>query len=175
MKQACAATAAVMAVLIGTAGSALAGFRAPSSYDFGFLTLAQAEPIEHKQPSIILEPPPGESTVNSADEVEAEEPPRPLPPIARKKPQPPKKVSTPKAPQKAAAKKAPAKKAPAKKPVAQKAPAKKAAVKAPVTPPQQAKDCDYCYGCEALVPTCKRQWVCGKRYTDRLAAGLCRR
>ena len=170
MKQACAATAAVVAVLIVSAGAALAGFQAPSSYDFGLLTLAQAQPVEHKQPSIILEPPPGESTDKSADDAEAAEPPRPLPPIARKKPAPPKKVSAPKAPQKAAAKKAPA-----KKPVAQKAPAKKAVAKAPVSPPQQAKDCDYCYGCEALVPTCKRQWVCGKRYTERLAAGLCRR
>lgn len=175
MKQAHAATAALVAILLGLLGFASPGSQVPSLTYSGFVTLAQAESVDRSHPAIILEPPPGESPAESADEVEAKEPPRPLPPIARKKPQPPKKVSAPKAPQKAAVKKAPAKKAPAKKPVAQKAPAKKAAAKAPVTPPQQAKDCDYCYGCEALVPTCKRQWVCGKRYTDRLAAGLCRR
>lgn len=159
MKQACAAaSAAVVAILIGLLA------------DCGFVALAQAESVDRTHPAVILGPPPGESNAESADEVEAQEPPRPLPPIARKKPQPPKKVSAPKPPQKTAAKKAPA-----KKPAAQKAPAKKAAAKAPVTSPQQAKDCDYCYGCEALVATCKRQWVCGKKYTDRLAAGLCRR
>jgi outer membrane biosynthesis protein TonB len=181
MKQACAATAAVVAILLGLIGFASPSFEVASLTYSSFVTLAQAESVDRTRPAIILGPPPGESTAESADEAEAEGPPRPLPPIARKKPQPPKKVSAPKAPQKKAAtkkapaKKAAAKKAPAKKPAAQKAPAKKAVAKAPVSPPQQAKDCDYCYGCEALVPTCKRQWVCGKRYTERLAAGLCRR
>ena len=159
MKQACAAAgAAVVAVLIGLLA------------DSGFVAVAQAEAVDRTHPAIILGPPPGESAAESPDDAEAEAP-RPLPPIARKKPQPPKTVSAPKAPQK----KATAKKAPAKKPAAQKAPAKKAAAKAPVSSPQQAKDCDYCYGCEALVPTCRRQWVCGTKYTERLAAGLCRR
>lgn len=120
--------------------------------------LAQSVPGARSEPAIILGPPPAANEPDAAEE-EAERDP---PPIARKKPQPPKRVSAPKRPRKAApAKKAPQRKAPARA--------------ATTAPPQQAKECDYCYGCEAAVHACRRQWVCGKRYADRLAAGLCRR
>jgi hypothetical protein len=126
---------------------------------FGSVALAQSEStsVERTEPAIILGPPPDES---------ASEAPAELPPIARKKPEPPKTVSAPKPPPQ---------KAPAKRATQKKAPAKPAPVRAAVSPPQQAKDCDYCYGCESLSAACKREWVCGKRYSDRFAAGLCRR
>ena len=123
---------------------------------------------QERKPAIVLAPPPGAAVeAESAPAVEADVPGRPPPPIARKKPTPPpRKASAPqRAPEKPAARKAPAEKAPAKTP-----PARAAASPAP-----QAKDCDYCYGCESLSAVCKRQWVCGRKYTERLAAGLCRR
>ena len=144
-----AAVAALLLVMLGAAGP-------------GF---AESAPEERK-PAIVLAPPPGEPAPE-IDEVPNREP----PPVARKKPTPPKKASAPqRAPEKPSAKKAPAKKAPA-----QKAPAQKAPARAAVSPAPQGKDCDYCYGCESLTHHCKRQWVCGRQYTERLAAGLCRR
>lgn len=146
-----AAVAALLLVLLGAAGP---GFSEPAP--------------QERKPAIVLAPPSGGAVEpDAAPDVEAGVPNRPPPPIARKKPTPPpRKVSAPqRAPQKPAAKKAPAKKAPVNK-----APARAAASPAP-----QAKDCDYCYGCESLSAICKRQWVCGRQYTQRLAAGLCRR
>ena len=125
---------------------------------FGAAGPGVSEPApEERKPAIVLAPPPGEAAPETA-----EVPNRQPPPIARKKPTPPpKKASAPqRAPEKPAAKKAPAKKAPAR---------------AAASPAPQAKDCDYCYGCESLSAICKRQWVCGRQYTERLAAGLCRR
>jgi hypothetical protein len=150
-----AAVAATLLVLLGSGAAAQTG----------------SAPVERSEPAIILAPPPGESASDAPAESQVEpqaEPPgaEPLPPIARKKPEPPKKVSAPKPAQQ----KAPAKKAPAKK-----APARKAPAKAAISPPQQAKNCDYCYGCESLSHACRRQWVCGARYSELLAAGLCRR
>lgn len=114
-------------------------------------------PIERTGPAIILKPPP--------DAEVAETPAVPVP-IARKKPTPPKKASAPKpSQQKSAVSNAPAKKAPAKK----------APVKAAAPPQQQAKSCDYCYGCASLSHICRRTWVCGSRYSELLAAGFCRR
>ncbi len=113
------------------------------------------------EPAIILAPPEQETVIETPTEP---------PPIPRIKPQR-KKASEPKpAEQKAPAKKAPEKKAPAKQ-----APAKQAPAKAQAAPPQQSKDCDYCYSCLSSVPSCRRQWVCGKKYTEYLAAGFCRR
>jgi hypothetical protein len=152
-----AAVAALSLVLLGSAGP---GFSEPAP--------------QERKPAIVLAPPSGEAaaeTPEAAPAVEAEVPNRQPPPIARKKPPPPKNASAPqRAPEKPAAKKAPAKKAPPKKAPAQTAPARAAASPAP-----QTKDCDYCYGCESLSLHCKRQWVCGRQYTERLAAGLCRR
>ena len=152
-------TAAVAALLLVLLGSAGPGF-------------SESAPQE-RRPAIVLAPPSGEAVEpEAAPAVEAEVSNREPPPIARKKPTPPKKVSARKrTAEKPAAKKAPAKKAPAKK----QAPARKAPARAAASPAPQAKDCDYCYGCESLAAICKRQWVCGKRYTERLAAGLCRR
>jgi hypothetical protein len=141
----------------------------------GFAGPSVSEPApQERKPAIVLAPPPGDAVEPEAEPaVEAEVPDRQPPPIARKKPTPPpKKASAPKrAADKPAAKKAPANKAPPKKAPAKKAPAKKAAA----SPAPPAKDCDYCYGCESLSQTCKRKWVCGRQYTERLAAGLCRR
>lgn len=150
-----AAFAALLLVLLGAAGP---GFSQPAP--------------QERKPAIVLAPPPGQAVEpEAAPAVEAEVPDRQPPPIARKKPPPPKKASAPKrAAEKPAAKKAPAKKAPVDKAPVDKAPARAAASPAP-----QAKDCDYCYGCESLSAICKRQWVCGRQYTERLAAGLCRR
>ena len=116
---------------------------------------------ERTGPAIILAPPDGET---------ATEAPAEPPPIPRVKPER-KKVSTPKP----AKQKAPAKKAPEKKATQKKAPAKKAPAKPAASPPQQSKACDYCYGCLSASHTCRRQWVCGKRYNELLALGLCRR
>ena len=131
---------------------------------FGASGPGVSEPApQERKPAIVLAPPSGEAVEPEAEPVvEAEIPDREPPPIARKKPTPPpKKASAPqRAPQKPAATKAQAKKAPAR---------------AAVSPAPQAKDCDYCYGCESLSLHCKRQWVCGRQYTERLAAGLCRR
>jgi outer membrane biosynthesis protein TonB len=141
--------AAVAALSLGLFGAAGPGFGEPAP--------------QERKPAIVLAPPSGEAVEPEAPPaVEAEIPDREPPPIARKKPTPPpKKASVPqRAPQKPAAKKAPAKKAPAR---------------AAVSPAPQAKDCDYCYGCESLSLHCKRQWVCGRQYTERLAAGFCRR
>lgn len=151
MRQAVVATvAAVMLVLLGSAGPV---FGEPAT--------------QERKPAIVLAPPPGQAVEPEEDPaIETAVPSRPPPPIARKKPTPPPKKAT-------ARKRAP------EKPPARKAPAKKAVNQAPpraaVSPAPQAKDCDYCYGCESLSAMCKRQWVCGKRYTERLAAGLCRR
>ena len=155
-----AAFAALLLVLLGSAGP---GFSEPAP--------------QERKPAIVLAPPSGEAAEPQAEPAEVEDSNRQPPPIARKKPTPPpRKVSAPKrTPQKPAAKKAPPKKAPAKKAAAKRAPAQKAPVRGAASPAPQAKDCDYCYGCESLAAICKRQWVCGKRYTDRLAAGLCRR
>jgi hypothetical protein len=153
-------TAAVAAVLL-----ALLGLAAP----------AHSESVsQERKPAIILAPPPGEAAPEppaaneaepdepqAAPAVEAEVPDREPPPIARKKPPPPKKVSAPKPAQKTAP--------------ARSAPARSAPARAAVTPAPQAKDCDYCYGCESLSDVCKRRWVCGRRYSELLAAGLCRR
>jgi hypothetical protein len=143
-----AGVAALLLVLLGAGGPGF-GESAPQA----------------RKPAIVLAPPPGVAPETT------EVPNRQPPPVARKKPTPPKKVSAPqRAPEKPAAKKAPAKKSPPRKVPANKAPDRAAASPAP-----QAKNCDYCYGCESMAAICKRQWVCGKRYTDRLAAGLCRR
>jgi len=146
-------TAAFATLLLALLGAAGPGFSEPAP--------------QERKPAIVLAPPSGQAVEPEAAPVEAEVPNRPPPPIAKKKPTPPKKVSAPKrAPQKPAAKKAPAKKAPVNK-----APARAAASPAP-----QAKDCDYCYGCESTSSViCYRRWVCGKQYSMRLAAGLCRR
>jgi len=141
-----AAVAAGAAVVAMLAGPALAG-----------IVIGEAD---RSEPAIILAPPEGET---------ATEAPAEPPPIPREKPQR-KKVSKPKPdPQKA-----PAKKAPEKKAAQKKAPAKKQPAKA-VAPPQQSKACDYCYGCLSASHVCRRQWVCGKRYSELLALGLCRR
>lgn len=118
------------------------------------------------EPAIILAPPDKETVTETPAEP---------PPLPRVKPQR-KKVSAPKPEeQKAPVKKAPAKKAPEKKATQKKAPVAKAPAKAQAAPPQQSKECDYCYSCLSMVPSCRRQWVCGKKYTERLAAGFCRR
>lgn len=113
------------------------------------------------EPAIILAPPEKETVTETPAEP---------PPLPRIKPQR-KKASEPKPAQK----KAPAKKAPEKKATQNKPPARKAPAKAQAAPQQQSKDCDYCYSCLSMVPSCRRQWVCGKKYTERLAAGFCRR
>ena len=118
------------------------------------------------EPAIILAPPEKDTVTETPAEP---------PPIPRMKPQR-KKVSEPEpAQQKSPAKKAPAKKAPEKKATEKKAPAKKAPAKAQAAPAQKSKDCDYCYSCLSSVPTCRRKWVCGKKYTEYFAAGFCRR
>jgi outer membrane biosynthesis protein TonB len=152
-----AGVAALLLVLLGSAGP------------------AQSEPApQERKPAIILAPPPGEAAPEppathrseavepqAAPVVEAEVPDREPPPVARKKPPPPKKVSAPRrAPKQAPAKQTPAKQAPAR---------------SATSPAPQSQNCDYCYGCESLSAICKRQWVCGQRYSELLAAGLCRR
>jgi hypothetical protein len=175
-----AATAAVAVMLLGAAGLGTAGLAAGAQgpreaaapypgddRDASLVILAQSR----SEPAIILGPLPDETVPEApkdpaAQSTVAEEAEREPPPIARKKPERPKATATRPAQQKAVTKK----KAPTQKAPAQKAPAKPA-----ISPPQQAKDCDYCYGCWSSTPTCKRQWVCGKRYSELLAAGLCRR
>jgi outer membrane biosynthesis protein TonB len=179
-----AATAAVAVMLLGAAGLGTAGLAAGApgpreaaapypgdDRNASLVILAQSR----SEPAIILGPLPDETVPEApkdpaAQSTVAEEVEREPPPIPRKKPER-KTVSAPKPAQQ----KAPAQKAPAQKAPAQKAPAQKAPAKPAISPPQQAKDCDYCYGCWSSTPTCKRQWVCGKRYSELLAAGLCRR
>jgi hypothetical protein len=179
-----AATAAVAVMLLGAAGLGTAGLAAGApgpreaaapypgdDRNASLVILAQSR----SEPAIILGPLPDDTVPEAATDPDAEStaaegPDRDPPPIARKKPERPKATATRPAQQKAVTKKAPTQKAPAQKAPAQKAPAKPA-----ISPPQQAKDCDYCYGCWSSTPTCKRQWVCGKRYSELLAAGLCRR
>lgn len=146
MRQAFVAAVAVLSlVMFGAAGP---GFGEPAP--------------QERKPAIVLAPPAGEAVEPEAEPpVEAAAPTREPPPIARKKPTPTKKASAPKRA--------------AEKPAAKKAPAQKAPARAAVSPAPQAKDCDYCYGCESLSHHCRRQWVCGRQYTERLAAGLCRR
>jgi hypothetical protein len=158
MRQAFVAAVAALSLSLVMFGAAGPGFGEPAP--------------QERKPSIVLAPPTGEAVEPEAEPpVEAAAPTREPPPIARKKPPPPKKASAPKrAAEKPAAKKAPAQRAPA-----QKAPTQKAPVRAAVSPAPQSKDCDYCYSCESLSLHCKRQWVCGRQYTERLAAGLCRR
>ncbi|MFW6076942.1 MAG: hypothetical protein ACOC71_04260, partial [Hyphomicrobiales bacterium] len=136
--------AAVAAVLLALAGVAASAGSEPAP--------------QERQPAIILAPPPGDAAPDepeAATAVEAEVPDREPPPIPKRKPPPLRKKAT------------------APKPAQQTPPAQKAPARAATSPAPQAKDCDYCYGCESLSVICKRQWVCGKRYKDRLAAGLC--
>ncbi|HUE47021.1 MAG TPA: hypothetical protein VMO81_12285 [Aestuariivirgaceae bacterium] len=166
---AAAATAAVAVMLLGAAGLG-AGAQGPreaaapypgDDRDGSFVILAESR----SEPAIILGPLPEDTVPEAAKDPDAEstaaeKPDRDPPPIARKKPERPKAAATRPAQQKAVTKKAPAQKAPAK---------------AAISPPQQAKDCDYCYGCWSSTHACRRQWVCGNRYSELLAAGLCRR
>lgn len=112
-------------------------------------------------PAIILTPP-EESPITDA--------PAEPPPLPRVKPERPKPIE-----QKAKAKEPAVKKAEQKKTPARKAEQKKAPAKTQAAPPEQSKQCDYCYGCLSASHDCRRQWTCGKRYREVVVLGLCRR
>ena len=170
LSQTIAGVAAVVVLLLPAMAAADEAGSVPGK-DQGenVIILADSDPPDQRKPALILSPPPGESATETPPEESATEAPADPPPIARKKPERPK-ASAAKPTQKA-----PAKKAPAKKATAKKAPAKKAPARAATAPPQQAKACDYCYGCESHIAACSRKWVCGNLYSELKSAGLCRR
>jgi uncharacterized caspase-like protein len=122
--------------------------------------LPQSKPVAklapEAEPEPSQEPPPA---------IETEEPaPEPPPSIERKAPQPKPAVKA----KKPAPRKAVAPERPAPKKVIRKQAPRKEAISTP-----KGKDCDFCFACMSESLTCRRTWVCGARYRDRLAQGLC--